>query len=53
MESSNASSNTIEPTDPLLPRIWIKPYYRSFNGLRGMAVAMVFVAHYGNFLNLA
>ena len=29
-----------------LPRFWIKPYYKSFNGLRGLAVLMVFIHHY-------
>jgi len=35
--------------DPDLPRIWIRPYYASFNGLRGVAVFMVFLNHYGWF----
>jgi peptidoglycan/LPS O-acetylase OafA/YrhL len=37
------------PQDVHLPRFWIKPYYRSFNGLRGLAVALVFVCHYSYF----
>jgi peptidoglycan/LPS O-acetylase OafA/YrhL len=27
------------------PRIWIKPYYKAFNGLRGVAILMVFFCH--------
>jgi peptidoglycan/LPS O-acetylase OafA/YrhL len=35
--------------DPHVPRTWIKPYYRSFNGIRGLAVLMVFLTHYADF----
>jgi peptidoglycan/LPS O-acetylase OafA/YrhL len=31
------------------PRTWIRPYYKSFNGIRGLAVLMVFFHHYGAF----
>ncbi|HEV2646175.1 MAG TPA: acyltransferase [Acidobacteriaceae bacterium] len=33
------------------PQNWIKPYYRSFNGLRGLAVTLVFFCHYGGSLD--
>jgi peptidoglycan/LPS O-acetylase OafA/YrhL len=38
--------------DPVnsMPRIWIRPYYASFNGLRGLAVFTVFLNHYMGFL---
>ena len=36
--------------DRSLSRIWIKPYYGSFNGLRGIAVGMVFLCHFGGTL---
>jgi peptidoglycan/LPS O-acetylase OafA/YrhL len=39
-------------SDHQQPRIWIKPYYRSFNGLRATAVLSVFIHHYSGFLNL-
>jgi peptidoglycan/LPS O-acetylase OafA/YrhL len=29
------------------PRTWIRPHYKSFNGLRGVAVLLVFLCHYG------
>jgi peptidoglycan/LPS O-acetylase OafA/YrhL len=32
-----------------LPKFWIKPYYSSFNGLRGAAVFIVFLHHYSGF----
>jgi peptidoglycan/LPS O-acetylase OafA/YrhL len=32
--------------DPYIARHWIRPHYASFNGLRGVAVAMVFLCHY-------
>lgn len=38
--------------DTSVPRTWIRPHYRSLDGLRGMAVAMVFLCHYGQFLSL-
>jgi peptidoglycan/LPS O-acetylase OafA/YrhL len=31
---------------PHHPRTWIRPYYRSFNGIRGLAVLMVFFSHF-------
>lgn len=34
------------------PRTWIQPVYRSFNGLRALAVLAVFFMHYGIFWNL-
>ena len=33
-----------------LPRIWIKPYYPAFNGLRAVAVLVVFFHHMGHLL---
>jgi peptidoglycan/LPS O-acetylase OafA/YrhL len=38
------------PSDAALPRIWIKPYYASFNGLRGLCIFLVFLTHYGYFV---
>lgn len=38
--------------DPTLPRRWIQPNYRSFNGLRGLAVLAVYLEHYGSFWGL-
>jgi peptidoglycan/LPS O-acetylase OafA/YrhL len=35
-----------------LPRVWIKPYYKSFNGLRGFAVLTVFIHHYAGFIGV-
>ena len=47
------------PVDPLdgpdllaegqRPKVWIKPYYKSLNGLRGLAVLMVFFHHFAKF----
>jgi peptidoglycan/LPS O-acetylase OafA/YrhL len=47
------SSYSLETAHALQPRSWIRPHYSSFDGLRGMAVAMVFACHYGIFLNLS
>ena len=33
-----------------MPRIWIRPYYSGFNGLRAVAILMVFLRHYGRLL---
>lgn len=41
-------SSSAEAVDIHQPRVWIKPYYSSFNGIRGVAVLMVFIAHYGS-----
>ena len=37
-----------KPVDPRLPRMWVRPYYGSFNGLRGIAVAMTFFCRFGD-----
>lgn len=29
------------------PESWVKPFYRSFDGLRGVAILLVFLQHYG------
>ena len=42
-------STTAEAVDIHQPRIWIKPHYSSFNGIRGVAVLTVFMAHFGGF----
>jgi peptidoglycan/LPS O-acetylase OafA/YrhL len=34
------------------PRSWITPYYKSFNGIRAVAVSLVFVEHYANYVHL-
>jgi len=36
---------TTSISDPNEPRSWIRPYYSSFNGIRGLAVLMVFFEH--------
>ena len=33
-----------------VPRIWIQPHYAGFNGLRALAISLVFLIHYGNYL---
>ena len=32
------------------PRNWIRPHYGCFNGLRGLAISLVFLNHYGGSL---
>jgi peptidoglycan/LPS O-acetylase OafA/YrhL len=43
---SSSWHDTTQLPDADRPRSWIGPYYASFNGLRGLAVGMVFVCHY-------
>ena len=40
------SSRRTMPSNPPSAS-WIRPYYPAFNGLRGLAILMVFVNHYG------
>jgi len=41
-----------KPKDADAPRFWVRPYYSSLNGLRGLAVAMVFLHHFGGSLHV-
>jgi peptidoglycan/LPS O-acetylase OafA/YrhL len=43
------TSEIPQAVDPHVSRIWIKPYYASFNGLRGIAVMMTLLHHYASF----
>jgi peptidoglycan/LPS O-acetylase OafA/YrhL len=45
------SSGAAEAINPNMPRSWIQPHYASFNGLRGLAVLIVFFEHYCTFWN--
>jgi peptidoglycan/LPS O-acetylase OafA/YrhL len=40
------TEQTIDLSATDLPRIWIRPYYASLNGLRAIAVTMVFFHHF-------
>jgi len=44
------TSGSSEPLDPNLPLVWIRPHYAAFNGLRAVAVFLVFLVHYGNYI---
>src|ERR1700733_2058608 len=35
---------------PRVPRTWVRPYYASFNGLRGIAVGLTFLCRFGGSL---
>ena len=48
--ASDPASESHEQLSPDPPRIWIQPHYASFNGLRGLAVLLVFFAHFGEYL---
>jgi len=45
-----AAAHPQEPVDPSLPRLWIQPHYSSFNGLRAIAVFLVFLKHFGEYI---
>jgi peptidoglycan/LPS O-acetylase OafA/YrhL len=44
------SGEPARSASPDLPRIWIQPHYASFNGIRGLAVFLVFLTHFGEYL---
>jgi peptidoglycan/LPS O-acetylase OafA/YrhL len=46
---STSSSKLSVTQDIDLPKLWIKPYYASFDGLRAVAVSLVFLCHYASF----
>jgi len=48
--SSRAVPRHSGPLDPALPRLWIQPHYASFNGLRAIAILLVFLVHFGHYL---
>jgi peptidoglycan/LPS O-acetylase OafA/YrhL len=48
--SDLAAMKLAERTAIQVPRSWIKPYYGSFNGLRGVAISLVFFCHFGGSL---
>jgi len=48
--ASGSSTPGSAASDPHLPRIWIQPHYASFNGLRAVAVFLVFLVHFGNYI---
>jgi peptidoglycan/LPS O-acetylase OafA/YrhL len=47
------SDSPVLATDLNEPRSWIKPYYGSFNGIRGLAVLSVFFEHYATYVHLS
>ncbi len=46
MPSSSPQSSALAVADFETPQSWIKPFYPSFDGLRGIAIFAVFLRHY-------